>query len=108
MDDVSTDVVKKGLIVRNDEECLLPALEVVIQPDYSIQIRVNGRFVQYKKGRFQIESPAERDTHTPTTTEVLSWSILHFRAETETGQDSSGFRLSSIRTNGKKLFINKS
>ena len=33
MDDVGADVVEEGLVVRDDEQSLLPVLQVIVQPE---------------------------------------------------------------------------
>jgi len=46
VDDVSADVVEEGLVVGYDEKSLLPVLEVVVQPDDSVEVKVISRFIQ--------------------------------------------------------------
>ena len=43
MANVSADVVQEVLVVRHNEERLLPAAEVVVQPDNGVQVQVVGR-----------------------------------------------------------------
>jgi len=46
VDDVGADVVEEGLVVGYDEKSLLPVLQVVVQPDDGVEVKVIGRLVQ--------------------------------------------------------------
>ena len=46
MDDISADVVQEGLVVGDDQQSLLPVLQVIVQPDNSVQIKMIGRFIK--------------------------------------------------------------
>mmetsp|Transcript_29462 Transcript_29462/g.85747 ORF Transcript_29462/g.85747 Transcript_29462/m.85747 type:complete len:337 (-) Transcript_29462:592-1602(-) len=85
--DLLADRVEEILVMRYDKERLLPLLEVGIQPDHSIQIKMVRRLVQHQKGRLNEECPSKRDTHPPTTGELLGGLDLHLFVEAETIQN---------------------
>ncbi len=97
MDDVGADVVQERLVVRDDEEGLLPVLEVVVQPDDGVQVEVVRRFVEHEERGLDEERSSQRDTHPPAAGKLVGRPVLHLAAEAETGQQSSGlgFRLKS-------------
>ena len=52
VDDVSADVVKEALVVGYDEQSLLILLQVIVQPDDGVKVKVVGRFVKHQQSRF--------------------------------------------------------
>ena len=49
MDDVGADIVEEILVVRDDEECILPLGEIAIKPNHSVQIQMIGRLVEQQQ-----------------------------------------------------------
>ena len=66
MDDVVHCAIQEIPIVRNKKKGLLPAREIIFQPDNCWDIKMIGRFVKDKKIWLAEESTGERDTHSPT------------------------------------------
>ena len=52
VDDVGADVVKEALVVGHNEQSLLVPLQVVVQPDDGVKVKVVGRFVKHQQSRF--------------------------------------------------------
>ena len=46
MDNVSADSIQKVLVVRDDEQRLLPAREVVLEPHQGVEVQVVGRLIE--------------------------------------------------------------
>ena len=112
VNDVSADVVQEGLVVGNDEERLLPVLQVVVQPDDSVQVEVVGRFVQHEEGRLDEEGARERDSHSPAAGKLVGGPVLHLAAEAEASEKTSSFRFGlklnrCLRRKGQKLNFNR-
>ena len=52
MDYVGADVVEEALVVGHDEQGLLVLLQVVVQPDHCVEVKVVCRFVKHQQGWF--------------------------------------------------------
>ena len=94
MNDVCADVIEERLVVRNDEQRLLPVLQIVVQPDDGVQVQVIRRFVEHQKCRLDEQGPSQGDAHAPTTGKFVCRSVLHLLAETQTSQQTPGLWLS--------------
>jgi len=64
------------IVVRHDQQGLLPALQIVVQPDHSIKIQVIGRLVKHEQRGLQIEGSGQGHSHTPATRELVGGSVL--------------------------------
>ena len=52
VDDVGADVVKEALVVGNDEQGLLVLLQVVVQPDDCVEVKMVCRLVKHQQSGF--------------------------------------------------------
>ena len=52
MDYVGADVVEEALVVGHNEQGLLVLLQVVVQPDHSIEIKMVRGLVKHQQGWF--------------------------------------------------------
>mmetsp|Transcript_11801 Transcript_11801/g.24379 ORF Transcript_11801/g.24379 Transcript_11801/m.24379 type:complete len:283 (+) Transcript_11801:1120-1968(+) len=98
MENFLADAVQKVLIVGYHKEGLLPGLQVIVEPNDGIEIKMVCRFVQHQKRWFDKEGTSQRNSHSPTSRKHLGRFGLHFRGKSETRQDSVGLSLCGIRS----------
>jgi hypothetical protein len=67
MYDLLAHCIEEVLVVRHYEECFLPLLQVVVQPDDSIQVKMVRWLVQHEEIRLDKQSSSQGDTHAPST-----------------------------------------
>ena len=89
MDDELAHTAQELLIVRNHQQRLLPALEVVVKPDDCVEIEMIRRLIQKKQIRLHEQSAGQADTHSPASGEGGRGLLLHLRRESQTGQDAA-------------------
>ena len=93
MHDVRADVVEEALVVADDEQRLLPVLEVVVQPDDGVQVQVIGRLVQHEQGGLDEEGSGQADPHPPASGELVGGAVLHVAVEAKTAKQAAGLGL---------------
>ena len=91
MNDICANIIQERLVVRHNQEGLLPVLEVVVQPDDCIQVQMVCWFVEHEQCGFDEQGPRQRDSHSPAAGKLVCGTILHLLAEAKTGQESAGF-----------------
>jgi len=67
--------------VRHDDERLVPALQVRLEPEHGVQVEVVGRLVEQQHVRRDEERAGEGDAHPPPAGEGAGWPCLHLRVE---------------------------
>ena len=78
MDDVGADIVEETLVVGHDEQGLLILLQVVIQPDDGVEVKVVCRLVKHQQSGFNEKGAGQRYSHPPTTRKLVCCSVLNF------------------------------
>mmetsp|Transcript_1455 Transcript_1455/g.4741 ORF Transcript_1455/g.4741 Transcript_1455/m.4741 type:complete len:1203 (-) Transcript_1455:776-4384(-) len=87
MDDVSGDRVQEIAVVRHDDQRLLPARQVLLQPQHRPQIQVICRFIEQQHRRLDVQRSCQGNTHPPPSTEQVGCSLLHLLREPQPVQN---------------------
>mmetsp|Transcript_399 Transcript_399/g.566 ORF Transcript_399/g.566 Transcript_399/m.566 type:complete len:302 (-) Transcript_399:1440-2345(-) len=95
--------IEEILVVRYNEQRLLPSLQIVIKPNDSVQIKMIRGFVQHEEGWFDKEGTRKRYSHSPTTREHLGRLDLHIHIETKSKENTSRLGFSRVGSHGGKL-----
>ena len=91
--------------MRDDKESFLVSLQIVVKPDHRVQVQVIGRFVQHQEGGFYVESSGQRDSHPPSSRELVGGSVLHLLTEAQTSQQPPRPGLGLVGSDGAKLVV---
>eukprot|EP01085_Mycamoeba_gemmipara_P001179 Mycagemm_TRINITY_DN10306_c1_g3::TRINITY_DN10306_c1_g3_i1::g.1179::m.1179 type:complete len:134 gc:universal TRINITY_DN10306_c1_g3_i1:870-1271(+) len=85
VDDVVDKLVEEGRVVRDDQKCLLPIDEIVLEPNAGLEIQVIVGLVEEQQVRLTEEGTCEGNAHAPATAILLCQlgaQLLHAKAQT--------------------------
>mmetsp|Transcript_5424 Transcript_5424/g.10351 ORF Transcript_5424/g.10351 Transcript_5424/m.10351 type:complete len:318 (-) Transcript_5424:233-1186(-) len=94
--DVCAHRVQEVSVVRHNDERLLPALQVLLQPEHGAQVEMVGGLVQQQQRGLDEERARERDAHAPAAGEGLGRPCLHRGGEAQAMQDLGRARIRSV------------
>ena len=106
MDDISSNLVKEGSVVRNNQNSAGVGLQVVGQESDGRNIQHVRRFIEQEKVGLAEKSTGQSQSHTPTTREGLGGILLPLVGETKTCKDTGSTRFCLVRFHFRKLGLN--
>mmetsp|Transcript_8369 Transcript_8369/g.11761 ORF Transcript_8369/g.11761 Transcript_8369/m.11761 type:complete len:229 (+) Transcript_8369:66-752(+) len=106
VDDFFAHAVQEILVVAHHQQSFLPSLQIVVQPNDSIEIEVIGRLIQHQQSRLHEKRSRQRYPHPPASAEMFRGLDLHVFVEAQAVQDPPRFGLRQIRPERCQRFVN--
>mmetsp|Transcript_49149 Transcript_49149/g.122141 ORF Transcript_49149/g.122141 Transcript_49149/m.122141 type:complete len:288 (-) Transcript_49149:275-1138(-) len=103
--DVGADGREEVAIVRDDDDRVLPLLQVALEPDHGVQVEVVRRLVEQQQPRLAEERAGERDAHAPAAREGGGRPALLLLEELQPGEDGGGARLRGVGADVGELVV---
>ena len=86
MKHVRWHLIKKVAIVRDDEKCARPILQVSLQPNDSLHVQHVCRLIKKQQVGFTKQGSCQGQSHAPASGKTLGWPALFFGGEAQAAQ----------------------
>mmetsp|Transcript_79605 Transcript_79605/g.184793 ORF Transcript_79605/g.184793 Transcript_79605/m.184793 type:complete len:243 (-) Transcript_79605:159-887(-) len=105
-DCVRSALIQEGPIVRDNDNCLFPILQELLEPRHCMHIEVVCRFIKQQQIWLYKQRLSQGNAHSPPTAELLRGPQLVLAAEAQAGEDHGSARLGVLTAKFLKPLVN--